>query len=155
VTDAPLKNLSKGDLQKVGILQALAFAPALVVLDEPLEGLDESARSASLKLFAAAVAEGSALVVSFHGARNFAQVDQEFIVRGGVVERARTSNEHRIVLSSPDDRALPTPPQGFRVTRKNGKTIVTMPASETVAWVAHLHQSGWSIEGVLTSDVED
>ena len=44
VLDLPLKRCSKGTRQKVGILQALLHDPDVVLLDEPLTGLDEEGK---------------------------------------------------------------------------------------------------------------
>lgn len=41
----PLKNCSKGTKQKVGIIQALLNSPDILLLDEPLTGLDEQAKN--------------------------------------------------------------------------------------------------------------
>lgn len=40
----PLKNCSKGTKQKVGIIQALLKEPELLLMDEPLTGLDEASQ---------------------------------------------------------------------------------------------------------------
>lgn len=42
--DQPLKDYSKGMLQKIGIVQALIHRPELVILDEPMSGLDPDGR---------------------------------------------------------------------------------------------------------------
>jgi len=42
--DAQLRTFSKGMLQRIGVAQALINDPALVVLDEPMSGLDPSGR---------------------------------------------------------------------------------------------------------------
>ena len=38
--DRPVRDLSKGNRQKIGLLLAFAHEPELVVLDEPTSGLD-------------------------------------------------------------------------------------------------------------------
>ena len=40
VADAPLKEYSKGMLQRVGLCQSLIHDPKLIILDEPMSGLD-------------------------------------------------------------------------------------------------------------------
>jgi len=37
----PLRQLSKGNAQRVGLIQALLVPPELLILDEPATGLDE------------------------------------------------------------------------------------------------------------------
>ncbi len=47
--ETPLKNCSKGTMQKAGIIQALLLRPDVLLLDEPLTGLDEEAQQAFLR----------------------------------------------------------------------------------------------------------
>ncbi len=42
--DRPVRNLSKGMLQRVGLAAALVHAPELLILDEPMSGLDPVGR---------------------------------------------------------------------------------------------------------------
>lgn len=42
--DQKIKTFSKGMLRKVGLAQALMFDPELLILDEPLAGLDPDSR---------------------------------------------------------------------------------------------------------------
>jgi ABC-2 type transport system ATP-binding protein len=58
--------LSKGNAQRVQILCALAHAPDLLILDEPLSGLDPVAQSEVLSLFAEFRAGGGAILFSTH-----------------------------------------------------------------------------------------
>ena len=55
----PIKNLSKGNKQKVGVVQALMHRPELLMLDEPTSGLDPLMQQEVLKLIREARAGGA------------------------------------------------------------------------------------------------
>jgi ABC-2 type transport system ATP-binding protein len=61
-----LTDLSKGTAQKVGLAQALLARPDLLVLDEPWEGLDASARHLVPEIVAEVTADGGSVLVSDH-----------------------------------------------------------------------------------------
>ncbi|MGC4893899.1 ATP-binding cassette domain-containing protein [Micromonospora sp. DT31] len=90
--DVRLPRLSKGTAQKVGLAQALLRPPGLLVLDEPWEGLDASAREAVPEIIGEVLADGGTVLVSDHrgetvrlpGARHLSVTD------GTVTEEARS-----------------------------------------------------------------
>jgi ABC-2 type transport system ATP-binding protein len=57
---------SKGMRQKLRLAQALAHHPAVMVLDEPLNGLDPMARAEALALFESLGKQGLHVVISSH-----------------------------------------------------------------------------------------
>ncbi|HXJ85893.1 MAG TPA: ABC transporter ATP-binding protein [Candidatus Binatia bacterium] len=57
---------SKGMRQRIRLAQALAHNPKVVVLDEPLNGLDPLARSEMIALFRASAAQGCYVIISSH-----------------------------------------------------------------------------------------
>jgi len=57
---------SKGMRQKIRLAQAIAHHPRVLVLDEPLNGLDPVARAESLALFEELSRQGMHLVISSH-----------------------------------------------------------------------------------------
>jgi ABC-2 type transport system ATP-binding protein len=61
-----IEALSKGNAQRVQILCALAHTPDLLLLDEPLTGLDPIAQSEMFALFADFRARGGAILFSTH-----------------------------------------------------------------------------------------
>ena len=63
---ARIGDLSKGNAQRVQILCALVHDPDLLILDEPLTGLDPMAQSAILSLFAEHRAAGRSILFSTH-----------------------------------------------------------------------------------------
>ena len=62
----PIKNLSKGNKQKVGVIQALMHQPELLMLDEPTSGLDPLMQQEVLSLLREAKADGATVFFSSH-----------------------------------------------------------------------------------------
>ena len=62
----PIKNLSKGNKQKVGVIQALMHRPELLLLDEPTSGLDPLMQQEVLGLLREANSTGTTIFFSSH-----------------------------------------------------------------------------------------
>lgn len=62
----PLRKFSKGMLQRIGIAQALMGDPELVILDEPMTGLDPIGRKEIRDLILELRAEGKTVLFSTH-----------------------------------------------------------------------------------------
>ncbi|WP_342546369.1 ABC transporter ATP-binding protein [Paenibacillus sp. FSL P2-0089] len=61
-----LAGFSKGMLQKVNLIQSLLIRPQLLLLDEPMSGLDLPAQDTLIEILLELKAEGTALVLSVH-----------------------------------------------------------------------------------------
>jgi ABC-2 type transport system ATP-binding protein len=61
-----IASYSKGMRQRIRLAQALAHDPQVLVLDEPLNGLDPLARAEMIALFRAAADEGRYVIISSH-----------------------------------------------------------------------------------------
>ena len=64
--DKTLKSLSKGMKQRVSLARALVHRPALLVMDEPANGLDPRARIELRELVRALAESGVAILISSH-----------------------------------------------------------------------------------------
>jgi ABC-type multidrug transport system ATPase subunit len=64
-------HLSRGERQRVALAQALLHKPGLIVLDEPLTGLDAGGQQRLLQTLARHKRAGSALLVATHHATAF------------------------------------------------------------------------------------
>ncbi|MBW3555797.1 MAG: ABC transporter ATP-binding protein [Actinobacteria bacterium] len=62
----PLRTYSKGMRQRVKVAQALVHEPEVLILDEPLEGLDPRQRLGMINLLRQVAAEGRTVVVASH-----------------------------------------------------------------------------------------
>jgi ABC-2 type transport system ATP-binding protein len=84
--NTPIKNFSKGNKQKVGLVQALMHKPGLLLLDEPTSGLDPLVQQEVLRLLAEARAEGATVFFSSHVLSEVQEVaGRVAILRAGVV----------------------------------------------------------------------
>lgn len=64
--DRPVRTLSKGNKQKVGVVQAFMHDPQLLVLDEPTSGLDPLLQREFLDLVVEARDAGASVLMSSH-----------------------------------------------------------------------------------------
>lgn len=64
--DRTLRGYSKGMRQRIKLAQALLHDPELLILDEPLSGIDPIGRQELLELFQALAAQGKCLLISSH-----------------------------------------------------------------------------------------
>lgn len=75
---------SKGMRQKVRLAQAIAHHPRVLVLDEPLNGLDPMARAESLALFEELGRQGMHLIISSHILDEVDRIsDRVILITGG------------------------------------------------------------------------
>jgi ABC-2 type transport system ATP-binding protein len=83
---ARVRSLSKGNKQKVGLVQAFMHQPELLVLDEPTSGLDPLVQQEFLAMVAEARAAGQTVFMSSHVLSEVAHsADRVGIVRDGKV----------------------------------------------------------------------
>lgn len=91
--DRPIKNLSKGNKQKVGLLQALMHRPELLLLDEPTSGLDPLMQQEVLDLIREANANGTTVFFSSHVMSEVEAIARRVAIirQGKIVEVAETA----------------------------------------------------------------
>ena len=96
----PIKNLSKGNKQKVGVVQALMHRPELMLLDEPTAGLDPLMQQEVYRLLREAQADGATVFFSSHIISEVeALADRVAIIREGIiVEEAEPSQLVSMVM---------------------------------------------------------
>jgi ABC-2 type transport system ATP-binding protein len=76
----PVRDLSKGNKQKVGLIQALMHSPELLVLDEPTSGLDPLIQREFLSVLKEVKASGRTVLLSSHVLGEIQQASDRVVV---------------------------------------------------------------------------
>ena len=94
--DLRIKNLSKGNKQKVGVVQALMSRPALLLMDEPTSGLDPLIQQEVYRLLREAQAGGATIFFSSHIISEVEAIAERVaIIRDGVIVEEADPNQIR------------------------------------------------------------
>jgi len=112
--EVALRQLSKGNAQKVGLAQALLHDPELLVMDEPFSGLDRSAHGVLAEIIAERRERGAGIVFSEHRGDIAAEhADEVYRLRDGRLRPAGNTEAkgdtcYRVVLVGADPAWSPT-----------------------------------------------
>lgn len=111
-----LRAFSKGMRQRAKIAQAIAHEPSLLLLDEPLNGVDPLGRVQLLELFERLAQSGRHVIVSSHVLYEVERLTEEVVMIAngralaeGNVHKLREAIDaypHAIAFTTPDARAL-------------------------------------------------
>jgi ABC-2 type transport system ATP-binding protein len=155
-----LKKYSKGMLQRAGLAQALMNDPSVVVLDEPMSGLDPIGRKEVRDLIAELREQGKTVFFSSHILTDIeALADHVAIVARGQLQAQGTPSElvQRAVLSievtvrvAADEAVDAALGEGATKARRSGDELaVSLPADTDVdAWLARARERGAKVVAV-------
>lgn len=136
----PAKHYSLGMKQKLGIAMALVRRPRLVILDEPMNGLDPQSVKRLRELIVQLAREGTTFLISSHILSELEKIiDRVLLIDQGQVRLQQTiaqfkaSTRQRLVLRTGDNQTAQRLLQrvGETVTRHDGNLLVTGPVALT------------------------
>ena len=133
VVDRPVRELSKGNRQKIGLVLAFMHRPELPILDEPTSGLDPLMQPEFENLLRETIAEGRTVFLSSHELDEVQRIaDRIAIIREGRLV-ARTPWTGCAGRTPEDGRALPPPRRPGKAERGEGRHRhrVRWPASDS------------------------
>jgi ABC-2 type transport system ATP-binding protein len=143
----PVRKMSRGMRQKLGLVLALAPAPRLLVLDEPTSGLDPLMQDELAELIRERAARGTTVFFSSHTLKEVEDLcDRVAIVRRGrlvadeTLETLRRSARREFVVVFRDEAAAATtsPPPFMEITRRTGRRwhgLLDGAAGELIPWL--------------------
>jgi ABC-2 type transport system ATP-binding protein len=89
----PMRRLSRGNKQKIGLIQAMFHRPPLLILDEPTGGLDPLVQDEFLEIIGEVRSEGRTVFVSSHNLPEVQRVcDRVGIIRDGKLVTVETTD---------------------------------------------------------------
>ena len=130
--DRPIRELSKGNRQKLGVVQAFMHRPELLVLDEPTGGLDPFLQEEFRLLLRQTVADGRTAFLSSHSLDEVQHAsDRVGIIRAGrlidvdAVDslRERALRHVQITFTASPDPGVFAALDGVRVEQVDGRVL--------------------------------
>jgi len=99
----PISNYSRGMRQRTKIAQAIAHDPQLLILDEPLSGLDPVGRAEMTEVLRTRIANGGSLILASHVLHEIEAVTDSFLlISGGRLLASGTAEEvHELLFDLP------------------------------------------------------
>jgi len=160
---------SKGMRQRIRLAQALAHDPQVLILDEPLNGLDPLVRARTIELFRRYAAEGRHVIVSSHVLHEVDMISDQvvlmsggYVVAEGQIQGVRSEIQERpmqilIRCKQPSRLAARAFEQDHVVEAQllpegGGVLIKTRDADRFYRMLNHLAVAGLEIEGVAPAD---
>lgn len=160
----PLHMLSKGNRQKVGLIQAFMHEPDLFVLDEPTAGLDPLVQQTFYELVAEAKARGATVFLSSHVLPEVQHVaDRVGLIRDGrlvlvaSVDELRAHGRARVEVTF---ATLPPPgvfddvPGASELNRSGNKVLFSLQGEADALVKAIAHHRVIALD-VHEADLED
>ena len=172
LTEAAHRNVagySKGMRQRIRLAQALCHNPRVLILDEPMNGLDPLARAEMIALFRAAAADGCYVIISSHILHEVDALSDQvillsngYVVAEGAIHSVRDEiREHPaqilIRCDRPRDLASKMMESEHTIEVKihndeHGLLIKTKDADRFYLALNHIATNGVQIESVAPAD---
>lgn len=114
--DRPIHELSSGNRQKIGLIQAFMHDPELLILDEPITGLDPLVQQSFHALLREVSARGRTVFLSSHTLSEVERVADRIAIlrRGRLVVVDSLENLRRVAIQRLEiEFATPVPAQEF------------------------------------------
>jgi ABC-2 type transport system ATP-binding protein len=136
-----MRRLSRGNKQKIGLVQAMFHRPSLLILDEPTGGLDPLVQEEFLDIIEETRAEGRTVFFSSH---NLAEVER-------VCDRVGIIRDGRLVAVETTETLVD---KSFRHVRLGFDGPVDAGPFEALRGVENLKTDGTKISFTLYEDLD-
>ena len=140
--DKPLRSYSKGMLQKIGLAQSLIHAPDLIILDEPMAGLDPDGRYYLSEIIKETAEQGTAVFFSSHLLHDTEKLCKNLVIlKEGVVEFEGTTEQFLFQLGSETEIVFSESLSGQRKSRGVSSSEEVQSAIDELRAMGHIIHS--------------
>ncbi len=160
---------SKGMRQRIKLAQATCHGPSVLVLDEPLNGLDPLVRAETIALFRSLAEDGMHVIISSHILHEVDAISDQvvllsngYVVAEGKIKGVRSEMQDHpmqilIRCNKPEELAAKVFEQSSAVEAQihkdgRGLLIKTRDADKFYLMLNHIAQNGVAIESVAPAD---
>ena len=151
--DTPMKHLSKGSLQKVGVIQALLREPDVLLLDEPLSGQDVKSQQIFIEKINALREKGVVILMSCHEPYLIdAITDHMYCLDGGILTADNKKDLQRnqwyvLFFENGQHTQIPEQWKG-QLQFVEGGCNLRVPEDKCNTVIMEMLQSGWNLRGM-------
>lgn len=146
MTDTRMDKLSKGSLQKVGVIQALMAPHDVIVLDEPLSGQDADSQEVFISKINGLRGKGVTVLMSCHEKKLIDAIsDKVYTIEQGKLVPGMQKEEPVYTIRVRRTEALAMWPQMSSNGNRNEIRVGETKLRETVM---KLYEEGWEIVGI-------
>ena len=144
-----LNELSKGSLQKVGVIQALLTPADVILLDEPLSGQDAASQDVFIEKINALRRQGVTLFMSCHEKKLIdALCDKEYRISGGkVLPKDSEKDSCFKIFVKKNDHLTPR----AEMTDHGNRYMLPVSGDALKETVLELYSEGWELNGIEES----
>lgn len=142
----PIRQLSKGTAQRVALAHAMAVSPRLLILDEPLSGLDPVGRKDVVDILADYQREGGTIFLTSHVLHDVERLANRFgLIHKGELRTIQSPNElvgdHELVTVRSTGRT----PVSRMSPESDGRWFLETRRSELWGLLREMEQAGHTV----------
>ncbi len=140
-----MRNLSKGSIQKIGVIQALMAPKDIILLDEPLNGQDADSQAVFISKIKEMKNNGITVFMSCHERKLIEELsDKQFTIIKGKLTEVSIDKMVMYKIFVKDSHLKPWPD----MTRNGYKYMLVVRENEIKNTVQKLFAEGWELVGV-------
>ncbi|MCU4818550.1 ABC transporter ATP-binding protein [Bacillus cereus] len=160
LNDQWIMNLSKGNIQKVGIIQAILQSPELLILDEPISGLDLHAQQELLTVLKELKEQGTTILLTYHESNIFESlVEKTYDLNNGLISKVNSVKieQEKIKLlevKQIDDSHVKQWHEVISMEKKDNNLLLYVHLKNSDVILSRVLQLKGSIDSVSTIDFD-